>query len=776
MPRLLNRYVFREVLASAALGTLVATFVVFLHSVDRLFELLVQSNAASFLKIALLFAYSIPPVLPLTIPFGVLVGILIGLGRMGADGEIVAMRANGVSSRRVVGPVLAFAFLGMCCAGFCSLRLTPLAWRRSTQITNELLKNGLSAEIRPRVFDEDFPNIILYVDDVPPGNPGDPVRWRQVFIADVSSPDKRQSGLKDKAVGPLIMVAREAIAVSEPQQRRIQLSMRDVFRHEMGKDAKAQDEFGAHWDMALDAAPAQEKALRASAMDTRDLLLYKSGSDLLENKMELHSRFALPVACIMLAMAGIPLGIATRKGGRSAGYINAVFLAFFGYYMSSIMLRKLAQQERLSAPVAIWLPDAAFFLAGLILILRMERPGDRDLLASLRAWFGARFGALRSRVGFDGRARGVGGSRLPLLPQLLDTYILSRFLFYFALLLTSLVALTLIFNFFELTGDMVRNKVPLAKMFAYLFFLTPELIYRTLPITVLVAVLVALGVLSKQNEITAFKACGVSIYRLALPILIGGGVLSGGLFAFDHYYVPGANRKQEALRAEIKGQPTQTYLEPGRKWIMGKNSRIYYYRYFDPSESLMGDVNVFEIDPATFRMVRQISAERARWSASLKNWVFENGWFSDFHANGRGYDPFQVRTFGELTEPPDYFLKEAMQDTQMNFMELDSYIRDLRQSGFDTVKLQVQFYRKFAVPLFALIMALIAAPFGFMVGRHGAMTGVGVAIGIAIAYWGVSTLFEKAGGVSQLPPAIAAWSPDAIFALAGLYLGLRLRS
>ena len=112
----------------------------------------------------------------------------------------------------------------------------------------------------------------------------------------------------------------------------------------------------------------------------------------------------------------------------------------------------------------------------------------------------------------------------------------------------------------------------------------------------------------------------------------------------------------------------------------------------------------------------------------------------------------------------------------MNFIELDRYIRDLQQSGFDTMKLQVEFYRKFSVPLFALIMALIAVPFGFMVGNRGAMTGIGVAIAIAIAYWGLSTLFEKAGGVGQLPPAMAAWSPDVIFALAGLYLVLRLRS
>ena len=776
MFRLLNRYIFRETLTSAALGTLLATFVIFLHTVDQLFELLVQGNAASFKRIALLFAYAVPPVLPLTIPFGVLVGILIGLGRMGADGEIVAMRAAGVSSRKVIFPVLTFAFLGMCAAGFASLRLTPLAARRSTQIINDLMRNGLSADIQPRVFDEDFPNVILYVGNVQPGNPGDPVRWGPVFIADVSPPDTRKSGLKGKATGPLIMVAKDAVVVSEPKERRIQLAMHGFSRHEMGADAVAHDEYAAQYAMSLDAAPAQQKELRASAMQTTDLMKYKQGPDLLENRIELHRRFALPVACIMLALVGIPLGIATRKGGKSAGYVNAFFLAFFCYYMASIALIGQARVGKLPAPVAIWLPDGMFGLAGLILVWRMERPGDRDLMAGVWGWIGRHFRALKLKAGGQSGQPLLPTWRLRLLPQLLDTYILSRFLTYFALLLSSFVALTLVFNFFDLMLDMVRNKIPLAKMFTYLFFLTPELIYRTLPVSVLVAVLVALGVLSKQNEITAFKACGVSLYRLALPILLSSTALAGGLFAFDHYYVPGANRKQEALRAEIKGQPTQTYRSRNTSWIMGRGSRIYYYKFFDPSASMMGGVSVFELDPKSFGMERQIWAERARWSPSLKAWVFENGWFSDFHGGDRKYEPFQVMTFQELTEPPEYFLKDPPKDERMNFLELDSYIRDLKQSGFDTMRLQTEFYRKFSVPIFALIMALIAAPFGFMVGNRGAMTGIGVAIIIAIAYWGVSSVFDKAGGAGQLPPAMAAWSPDAIFAMAGSYMVLRLRS
>src|ERR1039457_25343 len=147
----------------------------------------------------------------------------------------------------------------------------------------------------------------------------------------------------------------------------------------------------------------------------------------------------------------------------------------------------------------------------------------------------------------------LAGWPLPLLPPLVDAYILSAFLTYLALILCSLVSLVLIFNFFELISDMLRNNISLWKMFTYLFFLTPQLIYDLLPPSILVAVLAAFGVMSKQNEITAFKACGVSLYRLAAPILIGSMLLSGGLFAFDFYYLGDANPQHEKLGEENKG-------------------------------------------------------------------------------------------------------------------------------------------------------------------------------------------------------------------------------
>jgi len=761
--RLIFRYIFREILSSAFLGTFLATFVLFLQGIDPIFEVLVRSNASAKTVVAL-FALAMPPVLPQTIPFGMLVGILIGLGRMASDGEITALRAAGVPSRKVIAPVMLFALIATAFAAFSSLRLTPYSIRKSNEIRDRLIATQLSADIQPRVFDEDFPNKILYLNDV---RPGDPVLWHNVFMADVTPPEERATGLKGNAQGPLITVAREAIAQPDPTNNRLQLSLRDAFNYEMGKDNVAHDVSFPNGEQALDAAPPKPASNQPfREMNTGRLWRY-GGPDWVEARVELQRRFALPVACIMLSLVGIPLGVATRKGGKSAGYVTAVFLAFFCYHLSSISLLGLARQRTLPIPLAIWLPNIVFGIAGVIFLARMDRPGDRDLLGAIKGLF-ARFKTDRPLQ---------PGRRLPLLPQLVDTYILSTFLFYFALWLASLVFMTLIYNFFELIGDMIRNHIPLLKMFTYLFFLSPSLIYQSLPICVLLAVLGAFGVMTKNNEVTAFKACGVSLYRLSLPVLTASVLFSGALFAFDYYYVPSANRKQDALRDEIKGRATQTYLNPNRKWIWGAESRIYYYKYFDPNQSLMAGVYVFELDPSTFRLTREISAERAHWNPSLKTWVFENGWSSDFRGPDRLFThPFGGMTFPELSEAPDYFLKEALQDKQMNFLQLDRYIRDLQQSGFDTVRLQVQFYRKFSVPIFALIMGMIAVPFAFLVGGRGAMTGIGVSIAIAIFYWGISIFFQKIGEVNQLPPAMAAWSPDAVFALGGLYLMTRMRS
>ncbi|MDZ4797463.1 MAG: LptF/LptG family permease [Bryobacteraceae bacterium] len=779
--RLLTRTVLFEIFSSAMLGTVLFTFVLFLERVRRFFEQLVRGSAPPEV-VASLFALLMPPALTFTIPIGVLVGTLIALSRMSGDAEITAMRASGVPSRSLLRPVLVLGLFGTLLTGAASTWLTPMATRHFYKLLNGIAAAELTAEIQPRVFEEQFPNKIIYVGDV---ISGPVVRWRNVFLADLTPPDQRRNAGAEAGDAPSVTVAQEAIASPDLDRNRIQLTFKNGSTHVAGKDyTQYYNTSFPTLAQALSASTRTELKPRTGflAMDmgplwkaTRDSTL--TPQERREAQIEFHQRLALPMACILLALLAVPLGVSSRKGGRSGAFVLTVAIGFL-YYMGLITLIGLARQGTLPPAIALWIPNATLLAVSIFFVSRLERPGDTDLVGSIRAltrsWFTAVRGTLPTNSGAPTLAQ-----RLPLGPGIIDNYVLSSFLFYFFLLLASFVVMTHVYTFFELLSDILKNSIPMPLVARYLFFLTPKLIYDSTPVSVLVAVLITFGILTKNNEVTAMKACGVSLYRLAIPVLIASFALSVFLFGFDHYIVPDANRTQDAIRNQIKGKPVQTYLRPDRKWIFGEGSRIYYYKYFDASENVMADANVYELDPKTFQLVRHISAERARWEPGLRTWIFQNGWSRTF-TNSREdkFIPFKgaLATFPHLTEPPNYFLKEVKQDKQMNFVELASYIRELQQSGFDTIRLRVQYHKKFAVPLFAVIMALISVPFAFLAAHRGAVAGIGVSFGIAIAYFAVSQLFEQVGNVNQLPATLAAWAPDAVFTLTGLYFLARMRT
>jgi|SRR5579863_9098 len=787
--RLLSRTIFRENFSSAALGVVLFTSVLFLPLAKDLFEYLVRSSGPPR-TVAYLFALVLPQALPFAIPLGVLVGTLLTLSRMSADGEITAMRAAGIPGRKAAPPILAVGFLAMLVTAAASLWLTPWSIGERYRIANQLAASQLTADVQPRVFAEQFPDRLLYVQEVSNPGGGRVSRWTHVFIADVTPIENRAPGQADRGDTPLVTLAPDALAVADVPNNRIQLSMRDGNTYEVGKDNNYST-FTSPFDSK--GLQAQRPAERSPSRTTSELptfplyrLAYRShGEDpakVLEARVELQQRLAFPLACLLLTLAGIPLGITSKRGGKSSAVVLTFAIAFV-YFIAMGGLNKMARQGTLPAEIAVWTPNLFFTVLGLAMMARLELPGDRDYLGRLTAF--VRRTVLGRRQQYA--PRGLGrlkqrswGLRIPVLVQIIDTYILTGFLFYFVLLLVSFVLMYHFFQFFTLLSDMIKNNIPMSHMLSYHFFLTPRLVYQFAPVAVLVAVLVVFGVMAKNNEVTAFKACGISLYRLAAPVLLGGLFLSGSLFAFDYYWLPAADRRQDQLYSEIKNKAPQTYLRPDHKWVYGLHDRVYYYKYFLQAENAMLSVNVYEIDPVHFRLTRHISAEKARWEPNLNKWVFENGWSRDFKGDRVGaFDSFAggTRTFNELEEKPEYFMKEKTQPLQMNFHELQAEIADLKQSGFvDTIALQVQLQKKFSTPLFALILAIVSVPFAFKGGNRGAMGGVGVSIAIYIAYSGLDYLFEQVGNLNQLSPAMAAWSPGVIFSLVGLYFMARMRT
>jgi len=381
----------------------------------------------------------------------------------------------------------------------------------------------------------------------------------------------------------MITLAQEALAVPDQAQGRIQLHMYGQSTHESSMDEK-KGEQGIHTlaptaDMALDEAPPREQTAHAfSDMLTPDLLRFirnaaKGSQPWIDASIELHTRIALPVACMMLAMIGIPVGTSSKRGGRSSGYVWAIFLSFFCYYLAFISLTHTAQKSHSLSPlVAAWLPNAVFGLAGVVLIARMEAPGDREFLGGIRAAI-ARWGSsIVTRVTSPKETSESNRSLIHVtIFRIMDNYVLSGFLFYFVLWIAAFVAMTQIYNFFELLGDIVKNNIPMSDALRYHLYLTPELIYRLLPFGVLLAVLVTFGIMTKNNEVTAFKACGISVRRLGIPVILMSGLISVGAFAADYSWIPNANQTQNALRNKIEADPArpqfiQTVREFGYKF------------------------------------------------------------------------------------------------------------------------------------------------------------------------------------------------------------------
>ena len=523
--------------------------------------------------------------------------------------------------------------------------------------------------------------------------------------------------------------------------------------------------------------------------------------------IEFHRRFALPTACLVLAMVGIPLGLSSKKGGKSSGFVLTILLVFL-YYSLSLIGVSLARQARVSPAAGVWLADFLFLIGGAFLLWQSERrpislswariwgrkPSSPQVSAFVIPGNGAPNAgfadagpessstatlrkATRSTRHFDAR-RGPKSWRLFNLqfPTILDDYVMRDFLLYLAMIGGAFVMLLLVFTLFELLGDILHNSISVLTVGEYLLNVTPYFLYNPIaPMSMLLAVLVTFGLLQRSNEIIAIKATGISLYRIVIPVLLASCLVAGLLFLSDQFYLPYTNKRQDELRNRIKGKPAQTYLRPDRKWIFGQHNDIYYYQLFDPDRDTFGGVSVFQFDPHTFQITHRIAAERAHWSGPMGRWVYEQGWERSLMGSAiENYHKFDAATYPQLAEPPAYFKKEVKQSSEMNYEELRRYIHDLEQSGFDVVRLRVQLQKKIAYPLITLVMAVLAIPFAISAGKRSTLAGVATAIGIGVVYWTISGLFEAMGNLSQLPPTVAAWSPNVVFGFIGGYLILRM--
>jgi LPS export ABC transporter permease LptG len=313
----------------------------------------------------------------------------------------------------------------------------------------------------------------------------------------------------------------------------------------------------------------------------------------------------------------------------------------------------------------------------------------------------------------------------------------------------------------------------------YLAWATPQFLYYIIAIAVLLATLITIGMLTKSSELIVMRACGVSLYRTALPLLIFALIASAVLFAFEERVLAVTNRRAEYLRHIIRGFSAQTFDVLNRKWLMGRNGAIYHYDFFDPNRQELNLLSVFEFDPQTHALARRTYASDASYLPRVADndpapWVARKGWLREFGAPAARYAPFEVTRLP--LEPPEYFRTEAPEPDRMNYGELRGYIETLKASGYNVLAYEVDLLRKIAFPWVTVIMTLIAVPFAVTTGRRGALYGIGVGIVLALLYWTMISVFAALGAGGLVPPVLAAFAPNMMFGAAAAYLLLTVRT
>src|SRR6201988_270862 len=363
--RILTRYILAEVTAHSLIGVAIFTFVLFTRDLGHILELVVRASAPlpSVLEI---FSYTIPLALTYTLPMSVLVGILIGLSRLAADSEITAMRASGMGVWSFLRILSIFVLTAWILAMANGIYIAQKSQEALAHLEDRLKGSQVSFEVQPRVFYEGFPKIVLYVQDVKSAQGA--ALWKGVFMADLTD-----------ASNPKITLAKEGVVVSEGTDR-LHLHLIDGSEHET--DPKNTGEYHIstfqQTDIPIDFPSRENKfdeSQPAAVISTWHLPEKARHSDPITARwdmIELHRRFALPTACLVLALVGIPLGLSSKKSGKSGGFVLTILLVFT-YYVVSLVGVSLARQGHVSPWFGAWLADLAFLALGLLLLWRAER-------------------------------------------------------------------------------------------------------------------------------------------------------------------------------------------------------------------------------------------------------------------------------------------------------------------------------------------------------------------------------------------------------------------
>ena len=786
----LDRYILSEILGPLGLGFLVYTFILLIRFLFQSAEMIIRRGLPVSI-VGELLLLTLPNIVVLTLPMSLLFGILIAVGRLSSDSELIAMRSSGLSLLTLYRPILFLSAIFTVINTLLMVYALPWGNHALQQLRLEIVTQSISQQVQPRVFYEEWEGKVVYVFEVPEGEE----RWKGVFLAEsIPSSENNQ-----------VTVADWGEVRVEPDGERVVLRLFNAVRHKVDLNAPDRYEISRHRRLDLileDQFTSEQKAKISVSKSIRELTLEElrelrrdpTASEEQHNlaEVEIHKKFSIPVACLVFGLFALPLGINNRRGGKASGFAMSIGVIVV-YYILLSNGEEAARFGRIPPWAGMWGPNIILAACGAFLLVRRNR--DKSLLLSridrwIREDVWARILRIKGKQKERKQQRLEHGERrrrprpelilrVPrwrlVFPNLLDRYVVRLFLRVFVLVVASGVSLFLIFDLSDTIDEILKNKVPNSIVISYYKYLSLQMFYEIAPILVLVTTLMTFSLLSRSNELTACKSLGMSLYRISLPAILTSLLITLFCSYLESAVLPASNAKVAQLKDRIRGSETvRTYRRADRQWLFGQGRYIYNYLHYDPERPSLQRLQVFDFDQ-NHRLSRRLFAESAEYIGEV--WKFSGGWARYFNnVDVTGYEKVEGQKIVRFPETPDYFDSEIRPPEQMRYAELREYIQELKESGQPVPELQVELYNKIAFPVVSLVMALVALPFAFRLGRQGALYGIGLSIMLGIVFLVVFFFFTTLGQVGALPPVVAVWSPNAVFALFSAYLFLGVKT
>lgn len=768
----LDRYLIRETIGPFALALALFTFLLWVQPMLKTAEVLI-AKGAPMETIAYLLVTLLPQALGVTVPMAFLAGVVMALGRFSADREAVALMACGVSPVRLIRPLL---LLGTIAAGatlYVLIWLMPDANQSFRDVLFQLTKKMATEDVKPGNFYEGFTGRAILI-----GGRQNDGAWTEVMIADTTVEG-----------GPSIQLAEKARLVTDEGARLVNIILSNVTSYRRLKDesdyeVQQSTEEVAHIDpksvFGDGASPGRGfNELTIAQLDAQAAEKEAAGFSAHNEIMYKQQRFAFPLACLVFAVMGVALGVTTRKDGKLAGFAIGI-VVIMAYYGVMTFFEGRAKGGLFPAVWARWMPNIILGVLGIGLLWWRSRGARRAPVITIPGWLAAWWPGSPA----NGSGAVTGSRKIVLVirypafsfprPRLMDVYISRRYVRTALLAFTGLLALYYIGEFIEMSEKISKGNATMAMVAEYFYYATPKFIYVVIPLATLVAVLTTLGGLTRTNELTVLRACGTSLYRTALPMLVLALCLSGILFALEDRVVAQSERRAEELRNTIRDRPQRTFSAANRSWSINEGT-FYHYVVFDVHRQTLHQLSVFETALEPYRMKSHTFAKTVAYADG--KWIARDGWVRTVDDNGRvRRSMFKERALDlQKLEPAD-FGTEQVDAAFMSYKELRDYINRLDQSGFSVAEQKVELERKVAFPFVTLVMTLIAIPLGVTTGRRGALYGIGLAIVLAVAYLLTSSLFIAIGSATLLPAVLAAWATNILFAAAALTMLFTVRT